>query len=586
MQQLRKTKIVATIGPASESLEMMVKLFEAGVNVARLNFSHGTQEEQGERILRIREAAKIVGRPIAILIDLKGPEIRLGTFATGKIMLKEGDRFTLTTQQVEGDQSKVWVQYPEIVKDVKVGGYLLLDDGNITLKALEVTETEVHCEVIVGGPLSNRKKVNLPGTKVSLPALAEKDVSDIQFGVKMGVDFVAGSFIRKAADVVEIRKIIEEAGGNQQIIAKIESQEGFDELEAILAVSDGLMVARGDLGVEVPTEEVPLMQKHMIARCNQLGKPVITATQMLESMITKPRPTRAEASDVANAILDGTDAIMLSAESAAGDYPVEAVKTMVHIALRTERGINYAELLDKKRKMAHLDTVTEAISHATATTAADLGAAAIITATRSGFTARQVSRFRPACPIIAVTPDESAARKLQLVNGVYTVTQPESPDTDALINDAIAGALAAGYIHDGDLVVITAGVPVGVTGTTNLLKVHTVADALLKGTGVGRAAATGPVRIITSANDIASVQEGDILVLRSTDAEHVPVIEKAAGLITEEGGITSHAAVVGLSLGKPVIVGAAGAIGNLRNGDVVTLDPASGRVLRGKANVR
>lgn len=586
MQQLRKTKIVATIGPASESLEMMVKLFEAGVNVARLNFSHGTQEEQGERVLRIREAAKIVGKPVAILIDLKGPEIRLGTFATGKIMLKEGDKFTLNTQQVEGDQSQVWVQYPDIVKDVVPGGYLLLDDGNITMKALEVTETAIHCEVVVGGPLSNRKKVNLPGTTVSLPALADKDVSDIQFGAKMGVDFVAGSFIRKAADVLDIRRIIEEAGGNQQIISKIESQEGFDDLEAILAVSDGLMVARGDLGVEVPTEEVPLMQKHMIARCNQLGKPVITATQMLESMITKPRPTRAEASDVANAILDGTDAIMLSAESAAGDFPIEAVKTMVQISLRTERGVDYAELLERKRKMAHLDTVTEAISYATASTAADLGAAGIITATRSGFTARQVSRFRPKAPIIAVTPDEAVARKLQLVSGVYTVMESESADTDALINDAITATQTAGYIKNGDLVVITAGVPVGVSGTTNLLKVHTVAEALLSGTGVGRQSATGPVRILTSAADNAAVQAGEIIVLHATDAEHVPAMEKAAGIIVEEGGVTSHAAVVGLSLGKPVIVGTAGAIANLKNGDVVTLDPSTGRVLRGKANVR
>lgn len=585
MQQLRKTKIVATIGPASESIEMLVKLFEAGVNVARLNFSHGTQEEQGERMLRIREAAKIVGRPIAILIDLKGPEIRLGTFRDGKIMLNDGDRFTLNTQQVEGDQSQVWVQYPDIVKDVVPGGYLLLDDGNITLRALDVTETAIHCEVVVGGPLSNRKKVNLPGTKVSLPALADKDVDDIQFGAKMGVDFVAGSFIRKAADVLDIRRIIEEAGGNQQIISKIESQEGFDDLEAILQASDGLMVARGDLGVEVPTEEVPLMQKHMIARCNQLGKPVITATQMLESMVTKPRPTRAEASDVANAILDGTDAIMLSAESAAGQFPVEAVKTMVQIALRTERGTDYAELLERKRKMSHLDTVTEAISYATAATAADLGAAAILTPTRSGFTARQVSRFRPVAPIIAVTPDESTARKLQLVHGVYTAQEHECATTDALIDDSIATAEAAGYIKSGDLVVITAGT-VGMAGTTNLLKVHTCVEAMLHGTGIGRQAVTGPVRILTTAAEIESVQAGEILVLHGTDVEHIPAMEKAAGIITEEGGVTSHAAVVGLSLGKPVIVGAVGAIANLKNGDIVTLDPSTGRVLRGEANVR
>jgi pyruvate kinase len=583
---MRRTKIVATIGPVSEQLEMLVKLLEAGVNVFRLNFSHGNQEEHGGRIERIRQACHQTGKTAAILIDLKGPEIRLGTFAEGKIMLTEGDTFTMTTREVEGDQSRVWVQYPEIVKDVPVGGYLLLDDGNITLQATEVTDTDIVTKVIVGGPLSNRKKCNLPGTRVSLPALADKDVADIQFGVRMGVDFVAGSFIRKAADVLEIRKVIEDAGGNQHIISKIESQEGFDELEAILEVSDGLMVARGDLGVEVPTEEVPIMQKHMIERCNQMGKPVITATQMLESMITKPRPTRAEASDVANAIMDGTDAIMLSAESAAGQYPIEAVRTMHQIAQRTEAALDYVGILDRKRRTGTLDTVTDAISHATVTTAIDLGAAAIISATRSGFTARMVSKYRPAAPVIAVTPDEAVARKLQLVWGVKTVIKQETPDTDSLIDRAVEGALETGIVNTGDLVVITAGVPVAVTGTTNMIKVHTVADILAKGTGIGRTSVTGPARIVTSEKDLARVAEGDILICRATDAEYVPAMERCAGVVTEEGGLTSHAAVVGLSLGKPVIVGAHDAIARITDGTVVTLDVARGVVLRGKATVR
>jgi pyruvate kinase len=581
----RKTKIVATIGPASEKLEVLTKLIEAGVDVCRLNFSHGTQEEHQRRIETIREASRAVGKDVAIMIDLKGPEIRLGTFEGGKIFLKEGDIFTLTTEKVQGDQSRVWVQYPGIVNDVPVGGYLLADDGNLTFQAIAVTATEIRCKVIVGGPLSDRKKINLPGTKVSLPALSEKDIADIQFGVRMGVDFVAGSFIRKAQDVLEIRRVIEEAGGNQHIISKVESQEGFDELDAILEVSDGLMVARGDLGVEVPTEEVPLMQKRMIERANAMGKPVITATQMLESMITKPRPTRAEASDVANAIMDGTDAIMLSAESAAGQYPIEAVRTMATIAKRTEEALNHADILARKGRFGRMDSVTEAISHATVTTAIDLGAAAIVSATRSGFTARMVAKYRPACPIIAVTPDEAVARKLRLVYGVVPVIKPEAMETDALIERAVEGALESGLVKNGDLIVITAGVPVGVQGSTNLIKVHTVADVLVSGTGIGRNPVTGKARLVETEEDVAAFQEGEILIARMTDTEFIPAMEKCAGIVAEEGGLTSHAAVVGLSLGKPVIVGAAGAMSRITTGMVVTLDVSHGQVLRGEATV-
>jgi pyruvate kinase len=583
---MRRTKIVATIGPASDRPEVMVKLLQNGVNVFRLNFSHGSQEEHKTRIELIRESARTVGRPVAIMIDLKGPEIRIGTFENGKIMLKEGDIFTITTEQVVGTQERVWAQYPDITKDVPVGGYLLLDDGNITLQALEVKPTEIKTRVVVGGALSDRKKINLPGVKVSLPAMSEKDISDIQFGVRMGVDFVAGSFIRKAGDVLEIRRVIEEAGGNQHIISKVESQEGYDELEAILQVSDGLMVARGDLGVEVPTEEVPLMQKWMIERCNQLGKPVITATQMLESMITKPRPTRAEASDVANAIMDGTDAIMLSGETAAGQYPVEAVRTMATIAYRTETALDYEGIMNKKRRTGTLDTVTEAISHATVTTAIDLGAAAIVSATRSGFTARMVSKYRPACPIIAVTSDKAVARKLQLVWGVTAVVKEDSHDTDSLIDRSVEGALESGIVKNGDLVVITGGIPVGVQGSTNLIKVHTVADVIVKGTGIGRTPVTGRARVVYSERDLAEVLDGDILVTRATDMDYIPALERCGGIITEEGGLTSYAAVAGLSLNKPVIVGAKGATSRIMDGTIVTLDVQHGIVLRGKATVR
>ncbi len=583
---LRKTKIVATIGPASEKPEVLTKLIEAGVDVCRLNFSHGTQEEHRARIETIRLAARKAGKDVAIMIDLKGPEIRLGTFEGGKIFLKEGDIFSLVTEKVQGNQERVWVQYPEITRDVPIGGYLLADDGNLTFQAVEVTATEIRCKVIVGGPLSDRKKINLPGTKVSLPALSEKDIADIQFGVHMNVDFVAGSFIRKAQDVLDIRRVIEEAGGHQHIISKVESQEGFDELEAILQVSDGLMVARGDLGVEVPTEEVPLMQKRMIERANALGKPVITATQMLESMITKPRPTRAEASDVANAIMDGTDAIMLSAESAAGQYPVDSVRTMATIAKRTEEALNHSDLLSRRGRFGKMDSVTEAISHATVATALDLGAAAIISATRSGFTARMVSKYKPSCAIIAVTPDETVARKLRLVWGVTPVIKLETGDTDSLMDRAVEGALESGIVGSGDLVVITAGVPVGVQGSTNLIKVHTVADVLASGTGIGRMPVAGRARLVVTEADAARVEEGEIIVAHQTDAEFVPAMERCAGVVVEEGGLTSHAAVVGISLGKPVIVGAEGATERIPTGTLITLDVAHGQVLRGKANVR
>jgi len=527
-----------------------------------------------------------VGKDVGIMIDLKGPEIRIGTFENGKVLLREGDDFTLTTEPVVGNQERVWVQYDGIVNDVPEGGYLLLDDGNITIQAVEVRPKEIRCRVIVGGVLSDRKKINLPGTKVSLPALSEKDVADIRFGVEMGVDFVAGSFIRKAQDVLEIRRVIEEAGGHQQIISKVESQEGFDNLEDILQVSDGLMVARGDLGVEVPTEEVPLMQKRMIERANAMGKPVITATQMLESMVTKPRPTRAEASDVANAIMDGTDAVMLSAESAAGQYPVEAVRVMASIARRTEAALDHSDILKRRGRFGRMDSVTEAISHATVTTAHELGAAAIISATTSGFTARMVSKYRPSCPVIAVTPYAHVARQLRLVWGVFPVVRSEAMTTDDLTREVVDAALTTGLVKNGDLIVITAGVPLGVRGTTNLIKVHTVADVLAQGTGVGRRPVTGRARVVLSEADLDQVEEGDILVTRFTDAAYIPAMERAAGIVTEEGGLTSHAAVAGISLGKPVIVGAAGATRRIPDGSLVTLDVAHGLILRGEATVR
>ncbi|HEY8348041.1 MAG TPA: pyruvate kinase [Symbiobacteriaceae bacterium] len=580
---VRKTKIVATLGPATEHPDMVFKLLQAGVNMVRLNLSHGSHEEHRRRIEAVREASRRLGRPVAIMVDLQGPEIRIGTFRGGRILLREGDRFTLTTRPCEGDQERVWVQYPDIVRDVPVGGRLLLDDGNIVLQAVAVTDTEIETRVLVGGVLSDRKKVNLPGTKVSLPALSDKDLEDIRFAVEMNVDYVAGSFIRKAQDVLDIRRVIEELGGQQAIISKVETQEGYDNLDAILEVSDGLMVARGDLGVEVPAEEVPLMQKAMIRRANEMGKPVITATQMLESMVTKPRPTRAEASDVANAIMDGTDAVMLSAESATGQYPLEAVRTMASIALRTEAALDYRAML---QRTVPRDTVTEAVCHGTVATAADLGAAAIVSATKSGFTARMVAKYRPFCPIIAVTPDEAVARKLTLVWGVTPVVKPEADNTDALIDRAVEGALESGLVKSGDLVVITAGLPVGVSGATNMIKVQMVADVLARGSGIGRGGVSGMARVVRSEADLDRVQRGDILVARCTNEAFVPAMERAAGIIAEEGGLSSHAAVVGLSLGKPVIVGAEGILSRISDGMVITLDVERGTVYRGEVKVR
>nr|PZN43812.1 MAG: pyruvate kinase [Bacillota bacterium] len=585
---MRRTKIVATIGPASERIEVLTELIAAGMNVARLNMSHGSQEEHRRRIEAVREAARRTGRRVGIMLDLKGPEIRIGTFPEGKVVLREGERFTLSTEPREGGPDGVYVAYPQLPQDVAPGRLIYLDDGNIVLEVVAVAETQVHCKVLVGGVLSDRKKVNLPGTRVSLPPLSEKDVEDIRFGVEMDVDFIAASFVRKAADVLAIRKVLEEAGGRQQIIAKVESQEGFDNLEEILQVADGLMVARGDLGVEVPTEEVPLMQKAMIARANALGKPVITATQMLESMVKHPRPTRAEASDVANAIYDGTDAIMLSAETAAGDYPVEAVRTMARIAERTEAALDYQAILEGKRRQAGatLATVTEAISHATVSTAADLGAAAIITATVSGFTARMVSKYRPQAPIIAVTPHEYVARQLCLVWGVTPVVMPETDNTDEMIERAVQGALTSGLVKGGDLVVITAGVPVGTPGSTNLIKVQTVAEVLAQGTGIGRQPVVGIARVVRTPEEAETLQAGEILVAPFTDSEYVPAMERAAAVVTEEGGYTSHAAVVCLSLGIPVVVGAQGATRAIRTGEVITVDTPRGLVYRGRATTR
>ena len=584
---MKKTKIVCTIGPASEKEEILRQLFLKGMNVARLNFSHGNHEEHKKRIDTIKKLREELDLPIGIMLDTKGPEIRLGSFKEEEIELKAGDTFTLTSREILGDNTIASVSYEGLAQDVEVGNKILIDDGLIELEVVEVvSETDVRCLVLNDGTVKDHKGINLPDTSVNLPAITEKDIEDIKFGIENEVDFIAASFIRKAEDVVEIRKILEEYGGEHiDIISKIENREGVENIDEIIEASDGIMVARGDLGVEIETEEIPLIQKQIIKKCNLAGKPVITATQMLDSMMRNPRPTRAEVTDVANAILDGSDSIMLSGETAAGKYPVEAVKTMHDIAIRTETSDEYLEVL-KRRPVDKYISTTNAISKATCTTAEDLDASAIITATSSGYTSKAISKFRPKAPIIAATTTPRIMRKLSLVWGVYPVLSVESDVTDEVIDRSIHSAMEKGYIKEGDLIIITAGIPVGVSGTTNLIKVHTVGKVLVKGTGIGKQSVAGKVCIGSSKDQLADkFEEGDILVSKFTDKDMVEFMKKASAIIVEQEGLTCHAAIVGLSLGKPTIVGATDATKILKEGEIVTVDAVTGLVYKGEARV-
>ncbi|AIQ12184.1 pyruvate kinase [Paenibacillus durus] len=473
---MRKSKIVCTIGPASESLENLKKLILAGMNVARLNFSHGDFEEHGARIKNIRLACKELNKTVAILLDTKGPEIRTGKLEVEPIELVQDEYLTLTTEEILGDKNRISVTYSDLPKDVQVGSTILIDDGLIGLTVVDVQGTEIKTRIVNGGTIKSKKGVNVPGVAISLPGITEKDTNDIIFGIEQDIDFIAASFVRKASDVKEIRDLLAKHNASHiQIISKIENQQGVDNLDEILAVSDGLMVARGDLGVEIPAEDVPLAQKLMIQKCNIAGKPVITATQMLDSMQRNPRPTRAEASDVANAIFDGTDAIMLSGETAAGKYPVESVQTMSRIAEKAESALNHREIF-LKQQIAQETTVTEAISQSVAISALDLSAKAIISSTVSGHTARVVSKYRPVSPIIAVTTQERTMRQLALVWGVTPVKGSPASSTDELLETAVQGGKDSGVVKAGDLVVITAGIPLGHSGSTNLVKVEQIAD--------------------------------------------------------------------------------------------------------------
>ncbi|MDU5083372.1 pyruvate kinase [uncultured Tissierella sp.] len=584
---MKKTKIVCTIGPASESENVLKELFVNGLNVCRLNFSHGSHEEHKRRIDNIKKVREELNMPIGIMLDTKGPEIRLGDFKEGTIEIEEGDIFTLTTRDIVGDKSIVSVSYVGLPNDIEKESRILIDDGLVELKVLEIIDgTDIKCIALNNGTLKNHKGVNVPNVKINLPAITKKDIDDILFGIENGIDFIAASFVRKASDVIEIRKILEENNADFiEIISKIENQEGVDNIDEILAASDGIMVARGDLGVEIQTEEMPLVQKELIKKSNLVGKPVITATQMLDSMMRNPRPTRAEVTDVANAILDGSSAIMLSGETAAGKYPIESVKTMYNIAIRTEESLDYGEILKSKVAITEVST-TNAIGKATCTTAMDLGASAIITATSSGYTSKAISKFRPKSPIIAATTTESVMRRLSLVWGVYPVLSPYSNSTDDVIELSIQSAVDKGYIKEGDLVVITAGIPVGTSGSTNLIKVHTIGKVLLKGMGIGKDSTLGRVCIANNGEELMKkFRDGDVIVSKDTDREMVKFMEKASAIITEQGGLTSHAAIVGLNLNKPTIVGAHDATTILEDGEIITVDSTTGLIYKGEARV-
>lgn len=554
---MRKTKIVCTIGPASESEEMLEKLMNAGMNVARLNFSHGSHEEHKARIDTIRKVAKRLNKTIGLLLDTKGPEIRTHNMKDGLIVLEKGKEVIVSMNEVEGTPEKFSVTYENLINDVNIGSYILLDDGLVELQVKEINKDkgEVKCDILNTGELKNKKGVNLPGVKVNLPGITDKDADDIRFGIKENVDFIAASFVRRPSDVLDIRQILEEEKAEITIFPKIENQEGIDNIEEILEVSDGLMVARGDMGVEIPPESVPMVQKDLIRKCNKLGKPVITATQMLDSMQRNPRATRAEASDVANAIYDGTDAVMLSGETAAGQYPEEAVKTMRNIAVSAEAAQDYKKLLSDRTKLVETSLVN-AIGVSVAHTALNLNVKAIVAATESGSTARTISKYRPHSDIIAVTPSEKTARQCAIVWGVNPVVKEGRKTTDALLNNAVATAVETGRVSNGDLIIITAGVPTGEKGTTNMMKIHLVGDEIAKGQGVGRGSVVGHAIVADSASDLEGKDLSDkVIITNSVDETLVPYVEKAIGLITEENGITSPSAIIGLEKGIPTVVG-------------------------------
>ena len=579
---MRKTKIICTLGPSTDKEGVLRELVASGMNVARFNFSHGSYEEHKGRLDMLKAVRAELNKPVAALLDTKGPEIRLKEFKNGVEMLEAGQTFTLTTREVEGTKEICSITYKDLPQDVHEGGTIMLDDGLIKLAIKSVTDTDIVCEVLNSGKIKTKKGVNVPGVHLSMPYLSQRDRDDIIFGVQQGFDFIAASFVRTAQDVYDIRNLLNEYDSRIRIIAKIENREGVNNIDSILSAADAVMVARGDLGVEIDFTELPGIQKSVIDRSFSFGKPIVTATQMLDSMIVNPRPTRAEISDVANAIYDGTSAIMLSGETAAGDYPVEALKTMSAIAERTENEEHY-----RPQRHAEIQiSVSDATAHAACLTAKDVNAAAIVTVSESGNTARLLSKYRPKQPIIACVMDEQVQRQLSLSWGITSLLMGPAHSTDELIEMSTALAEKNGYLHNGELTVVTAGVPVGVSGTTNMIKIHMVGNCLATGVGVGRGktdlvSASGKACVCRTLEEVkAKFRPGMVLVVPSTSNEMLSYVRDAAALVVEEPGLNSHAAIVGNSLLKPTIVGAAGACSHIRDGLDIAVDCVHGSVQR------
>ena len=582
---MRKTKIICTLGPSTDKGNVLRELIANGMNVARFNFSHGSYEEHGGRLANLKALREELGKPVAALLDTKGPEIRLKEFKNGVEMLEAGQTFTLTTREVEGTKEICSVTYKDLPHDVHEGGTIMLDDGLIMLRIEKVTDTDITCTVLNSGKIKTKKGVNVPGVHLSMPYLSQKDREDIIFGIQNGFDFIAASFVRTAQDVYDIRNLLNEYDSNIRIIAKIENREGVNNIDSILSAADAVMVARGDLGVEIDFTELPGIQKNIIDRSFSFGKPIVTATQMLDSMMVNPRPTRAEISDVANAIYDGTSAIMLSGETAAGAYPVEALKTMSAIAERTENEPHYRD--ERFKDAAHGQiSVSDATAHAACLTARDVNAAAIVTVSESGNTARLLSKYRPTQPIIACVMNEQVQRQLSLSWGITTLLMGPAKSTDELIEMSTALAQKNGYLHNGELAVVTAGVPVGVSGTTNMIKIHMVGNCLSTGVGVGRenadlTSASGKACVCRTLDEVrAKFKPGMVLVVPSTTNEMLEYVRDAAALVVEEAGLNSHAAIAGKALLKPTIVGALGACSHIRDGLDIAVDCAHGSVQR------
>ena len=581
---MRKTKIICTLGPSTDKEGVLRDLIANGMNVARFNFSHGSHEEHLGRLEKLKALREELGKPVAALLDTKGPEIRLKDFKNGVENLVAGQTFTLTTRDVEGTNEICSITYKDLPMDVEPNGTIMLDDGLIKLQIQTVNDTDIVCTVLNSGKIKNKKGVNVPGVHLSMPYMSQRDKDDIIFGIQQGYDFIAASFVRTAQDVYDIRNLLNQYDSNIRIIAKIENREGVNNIDSILAAADAVMVARGDLGVEIDFTELPGIQKTIIDRSFSFGKPIVTATQMLDSMIVNPRPTRAEISDVANAIYDGTSAIMLSGETAAGAYPVDALKTMSAIAERTEQE-NHARFVPLAENTGKI-SVSDATAHAACLTAKDVNAAAIVTVSESGNTARLLSKYRPEQPIIACVMKEQVQRQLALSWGITPLMMPLAHSTDELIEMSTSLAKENGYLHNGELAVVTAGVPVGVSGTTNMIKIHMVGNCLATGVGVGRGktdlvSASGKACVCRTLEEVkAKFRPGMVLVVPSTTNEMLGYVRDAAALVVEEPGLNSHAAIVGNSLLKPTIVGAAGACSHIRDGLDIAVDCAHGSVQR------